>query len=133
MRSGVQVIIEPKSQAVLNLLPDEIEGFQLVRKEKFEGVKPFVPKEKIEVPYKRGKEQDVGYKIHSLLSLATAWQEADMLGEELVVRLRDGRVLLIHQSQQSVVEPLVNYSDGETSEPGKMSVFDFFHQEPEVI
>lgn len=133
-RSTVQVIIQPgRTQAVLNLYPDEIQGLQLVRKEKLEVEKRFEPAVKIEVPYKVGEKQDVGYKIHSLPSLATAWQEADRLGEHLVVKLNDGRILMIERSQQAVVNPQVNYIDNETGKPGKMEAWGFFHLEPEVI
>lgn len=94
-------------------------------------------KHKEEVPYQRGKTQDYGYRIHSLESLKTAWEEADHppLGEYLVVRLNDGRVLTVEKGKMGPIEPTVVYSyDDEKGKPHveEMSAWDFFRLEPVV-
>lgn len=123
----LMVYVQPGDKNALRLIPYDVHSLRF--EEKSTGQMEFL---KEEVPYKRGKTQDYGYRIHSLQSLATAWQEADRLEQNLVVVLNNGRKLLIERSQMGVTEPQVRFVDDEEGKEGKMSVFEFFHLEPKV-
>lgn len=134
-RSLVQVS-NKKNSVRLNLLPSEVEKFRLVRKEN-EDTRDPDRKLKEEVLYKRRKDgQDVGYRIHSLPSLTTAWHEAELQGEYLFVKLKDGRKVVVEKSDiLHPVTPTVSFSyeieNGKLAE-GKMIAWDFFNLEPVV-
>jgi len=132
------VQVSYKKNAVrLNLLPNEIEKFRLVRKDNADMIKLHVPIVKEEAPYKRREDgQDVGYKIHSLPSLIKAWDEAELLGEHLFVKLKDERMVIVEKSDiHHPVTPTVSffYEDERGKHvDGKMIAWDFFNLEPVV-
>ena len=118
----------------LNLHPDEVDTLRLVRK-KGDDEQYIKPRAKHGERYKVGDAQDFGYLIDTLPGLATAWQEADKLGEELRVKLTDGRVCIVGKGTMGPVEPTVPLfweDDDGKSRNEKIGAWDFFRLEPVV-